>query len=118
MLIEAPIPSWEIEEISVTFVSQFLGAFPNALSPLGALALSGTSRTLVELASLRPRRRASSGPRRSSGFAKHFYLLRFARWHPASFFERPAELVAYSPAHRGQRYPHTPLLLPQLAVAL
>ena len=27
-----------IEEISVTFLPQFLGAFPKALSPLGALA--------------------------------------------------------------------------------
>jgi hypothetical protein len=39
MLIEGPIPSEEIEEMSVTFFSQFLGAFPKALSPLGALAL-------------------------------------------------------------------------------
>jgi hypothetical protein len=38
MLIEAPTPSREIEEISVTFLPQFLGALPRALSPLGALA--------------------------------------------------------------------------------
>src|SRR5215211_6696567 len=68
--------------------------------------------------STRPRRRASSGLCRSGGFAKHFYLLRFARWHPASFFERPAELLTDRPAHRGQRHPHAPLFLPQLAVAL
>jgi hypothetical protein len=32
------MPSKLIEEIKVTFLPQFLGAFPNALSPLGALA--------------------------------------------------------------------------------
>jgi hypothetical protein len=37
MLIEVPIPSRVIEEINVTFLSQFLGAFPRALSPLGVL---------------------------------------------------------------------------------
>jgi hypothetical protein len=48
MLIEGPIPFKEIEDMSVTFLSQFLGAFPKALSPLGDLALSATMRTLVE----------------------------------------------------------------------
>ncbi len=48
MLIEGLIPSKEIEEISVTFFSQFLGALPKALSPLGARARKGTSLTLVE----------------------------------------------------------------------
>jgi hypothetical protein len=38
MLMDAPMPSTLIEEIKVTFLPQFLGAFPNALSPLGALA--------------------------------------------------------------------------------
>jgi hypothetical protein len=38
MLTDAPIPSGVLEEISVTFLPQFLGAFPWALSPLGALA--------------------------------------------------------------------------------
>ena len=38
MLIEGPTPSKEIEEISVTFLAQFLGALPRALFPLGALA--------------------------------------------------------------------------------
>ena len=38
MLMDAPIPSVLIEEISVTFfLPQFLGAFPYALSPSGAL---------------------------------------------------------------------------------
>ena len=38
MLIDGPIPSKLIEEISVTFLPQFLGALPWARSPLGALA--------------------------------------------------------------------------------
>jgi hypothetical protein len=62
MLIEGPIPSEEIEEMSVTFFSQFLGAFPKALSPLGALALSGTILTLVEDSSTKTRRRGSTPP--------------------------------------------------------
>jgi hypothetical protein len=37
MLIDGPIPSKVIEEMSVTFLPQFLGAFPKTLSPLGAL---------------------------------------------------------------------------------
>ena len=37
MLIDGPIPSKLIEEMSVTFLPQFLGAFPRTLSPLGAL---------------------------------------------------------------------------------
>ena len=37
MLTEAPIPSNVMEEMSVTFLPQFLGTFPRALSPLGAL---------------------------------------------------------------------------------
>ena len=56
MLTEAPIPSVvEMQEISVTFLSQFLGALPKALAPsLGALARSGTRRsTLVEHSHLR-----------------------------------------------------------------
>jgi len=38
MLIDAPIPDSVMEEISVTFFLQFLGAFPYALPPIGALA--------------------------------------------------------------------------------
>ena len=38
MLIDGPIPSKVIEEMRVTFLPQFLGALPCALSPLGALA--------------------------------------------------------------------------------
>jgi hypothetical protein len=38
MLMDGPIPESVIEEISVTFLPQFLGALPWALSPLGALA--------------------------------------------------------------------------------
>jgi hypothetical protein len=37
MLIDGPIPSTLIEEISVTFLLRFLGALPRARSPLGAL---------------------------------------------------------------------------------
>src|SRR4051794_24091735 len=43
MLIDAPIPSSVIEVISAMFLLQFLGAFPWALSPLGALAYLGVS---------------------------------------------------------------------------
>jgi hypothetical protein len=75
-------------------------------------------RTLVELAPLRLRRGASWGSRRSGGFAKHFYLLGFPRWHPASFSERPAKLLTYRPAHGGNGEPHTPPLLPQLVLEL
>jgi hypothetical protein len=38
MLMEGPIPSVVMDEMSVTFLPQFLGAFPKALRPLGALA--------------------------------------------------------------------------------
>jgi hypothetical protein len=38
MLIDGPIPFVVIDEMSVTFVPQFLGAFPKALCPLGDLA--------------------------------------------------------------------------------
>ena len=48
MLIEGPIPSEEMEEMRVTFSSQFFGSLPKALSPFGALALMGTILTLVE----------------------------------------------------------------------
>ena len=37
MLMDGPIPSKLIDEMSVTFLPQFLGAVPCALSPLGAL---------------------------------------------------------------------------------
>ena len=38
MLIDGPIPSKVLEQMSVTFLPQFLGALPCALSALGALA--------------------------------------------------------------------------------
>jgi hypothetical protein len=73
MLVEGPIPSREIEEISVTFLSQCSGAFPIVLSPLGVFALSGTMRTLVEDLSTKtnllgstPLRRLLQAPRASS----------------------------------------------------
>jgi hypothetical protein len=37
MLMEASIPSNVMDEMRVTFLPQFLGALPRALSPLGAL---------------------------------------------------------------------------------
>ena len=37
MLMDGPIPQSMIEEMSVTFFPQFLGALPCARSPLGAL---------------------------------------------------------------------------------
>ncbi|MGG7382783.1 hypothetical protein ACQ7B2_29920, partial [Escherichia coli] len=45
MLMEGPIPSDVIEERRVTFLPQFLGAFPRALPPLGALAYLGVRAT-------------------------------------------------------------------------
>src|SRR5215216_2994345 len=114
MLIEAPIPSNVIEEISVTFSSQFLGTLPNALSPLGALALSGTMRTLVEHSSTKTSLLGSTLLRR---LRQALLSSSFRSVAPSVFFVGPAKLVAYSPAHRGNRDPHTPLLLPQLAVA-
>jgi len=39
MLMDGPIPSSRVmDEMSVMFLPQFLGAFPKALRPLGALA--------------------------------------------------------------------------------
>ena len=38
MLMDGPIPSVVMDEMSVTFLPQFLGAFPKALRPLGDLA--------------------------------------------------------------------------------
>ena len=65
MLIDAPIPSKVIEEISVTFLPQFLGALPRALSPLGALPYLGMSAMLVEDSSTNSRRFGSTPFRRS-----------------------------------------------------
>ena len=65
MLMEGPIPSEPIEEISVTFFPQFLGALPRALSPLGALPYLGVSATLVEDSSTNRRRFGSTPFRRS-----------------------------------------------------
>ena len=49
MLMDGPIPCKLIEEISVTFLPQFLGALPCDLSPpLGALPYLGVSAMLVE----------------------------------------------------------------------
>jgi hypothetical protein len=38
MFMDGPIPFVVIDEMSVMFLPQFLGAFPKALCPLGALA--------------------------------------------------------------------------------
>src|SRR5829696_4802603 len=103
--------------ISVTFLPQFLGAFPYARSPLGALAQSLLRAMFASRT--RPRRRAR-WPLQSASrtLAKHFSLLRLARRHPDTFFECPPELLAYGPAHGGYGDPHAPSLFPQLAVAL
>ena len=68
MLIDGPIPSKVIEEISVTFLPQFLGALPRALSPLGALPYLGMSAMLVEDSSFgsTPFRRSRKAPLFSS----------------------------------------------------
>ena len=114
MLIEGSIPLRKIEDMSVTFSSQFLGAFPKALSPLGALALSGTMRTLVEDSSTKtnllgstPPRRLLQAPRASSSRSAA----------PSVFFVGPPQLLADRPAHRGDGHPHASGALPQLAVA-
>ena len=65
MLMEGPIPSESIEEISVTFLPQFLGALPRALCPLGALPYLGVSAILVEDSSTKIRRLGSTPFRRS-----------------------------------------------------
>ena len=65
MLIDGPIPSVLIEEISVTFLPQFLGAFPLALSPFGALAYLVVRATLVEDSSTNSGRLGSTPFRRS-----------------------------------------------------
>ena len=56
MLIDAPIPSSVIEVISVMFLPQLLGAFPWALTPLGALAYLGVRAMFVEASSTKTRR--------------------------------------------------------------
>ena len=66
MLIDGPIPESVTEEMRVTFLPQFLGAFPCALSPLGALPYLGVIRaTLVEDSSTNTSREASTPLRRS-----------------------------------------------------
>src|SRR5215210_6983020 len=98
MLIEGPITFKELEDLSVTFLSQFLGAFPKALSPLGDLALSGTMRTLVEDSSTKTNLLGSTPPRR-------FLQAPRASWSrslaPSVFFVGPPQLLADRPAHRG-----------------
>lgn len=65
MLIEGPIPESVIEEISVMFFPQFLGAFPRALSPFGALAYLGVRAMLVEDSSTNTSRLGSTPLKRS-----------------------------------------------------
>src|SRR5215207_1282918 len=65
MLIDAPIPESVTEEMRVTFLPQFLGAFPKALSPFGALAYRGVRAILVEDSSTKTRRSGSMPLRRS-----------------------------------------------------
>ena len=65
MLMDGPIPSKLIDEISVTFLPQFLGALPCDLSPLGALPYLGVSAMLVEDSSTKIRRLGSTPLRRS-----------------------------------------------------
>jgi hypothetical protein len=60
MLMDGPIPSKLIDEISVTFLPQFLGALPCDLSPLGALPYLGVSAMLVEDSSTKIRRLGST----------------------------------------------------------
>jgi len=59
---DAPNPSKLIEEMSVTFLPQFLGTVPCALSPLGALAGRSVSATFVEDSSTKIRRFGSTPP--------------------------------------------------------
>jgi hypothetical protein len=70
--------------------------------------LSGT--IYARWSSTPPRRQASWGlhATQAASPSTSLSLLHFARWHPASFFVGPAELVAYSPAHCGNRETLTP----------
>jgi hypothetical protein len=98
-----PFPSSRvIDEISVTFLPQFLGALLCALCPSGALAYLGVSAMFVEDSSTK-RRRLGSTPLRRSLKALLFSSSRSVA--PSVFFVAPPELVAYGSTHRGERNP-------------
>jgi hypothetical protein len=99
--------------MSVTFLPQFLGAFPRALSPLGALPYLGVSATLVEDSSTNLSRLGSIPLRRSLKEP----LDRSSRSVATTdFFEGPTE-PAHGPAHRRHRNRNASLVLPKPAVA-
>src|SRR5215216_1276030 len=113
MLIDGPIPSKVIEQMSVTFLPQFLGALPRALSPLGALPYLGMSATLVEDSSTNLSRSGSTPLSRSLKEP----LTRSSRSVATTdFFEGPTK-PAHGPAHRRHRDRDPRPSLPQLAVA-
>src|SRR5215216_6215257 len=113
MLIDGPIPSKVIEQMSVTFLPQFLGALPRALSPLGALPYLGMSATLVEDSSTNLSRSGSTPLSRSLKEP----LTRSSRSVATTdFFEGPTK-PALGPAHRRHRDRDPRPSLPQLAVA-
>src|ERR687897_866707 len=115
MLIDGPIPSNVTDEMSVTFLPQFLGAFPKALSPLGALPYLGVRATLVEDSSTNTRREASTLFRRSR---KALLACSSRSVAPSVFFCSSTQLLSYGPAHGRDGHRYSRLLLPQLAVAL
>lgn len=115
MLIEGPIPSKVIEEMSVTFFPQFLGAFPYALSPFGALAYRGVRAMLVEDSSTKIRRLGSTPLRRSLKAPRASSSRSVA---PSVFFVSPAQLLSYGPAHRGDGHRSSRFLMPHIAVTL
>ena len=97
------------------FPPQFLGAFPYALSPFGALAYLGVSAMFVEDSSTKTRRLGSTPLKRSLKTLRASSSRSVA---PSVFFVAPPQFVADRPAHRrdghrGSRFP-----LPHLAVTL
>src|SRR5215212_6542172 len=115
MLIDGPIPSKVTDEMRVTFLPQFLGTFPRALSPFGALAYLGVRATLVEDSFTNTSRPGSTPFRRW----RKALLFSSSRSVAASvFFVAPPQLPSYGPAHGRDGHPNARLLLPQLAVAL
>lgn len=115
MLKDGPIPSRVIDEMSVTFLPQFLGAFPYALSvPWRSMARG--------LCWSRTRPRIPQPPRIDAAQAlspNNSRLLLALGGSQAIFFgSTPASSRARPGSSSLYRHPHAPPLFPHLAVAL